>query len=47
LTERGTLSGQPTAVDGTDDVWHIAIDDGIYASHDEGSTQTAVVESEH
>lgn len=45
--QRGTVSGQPTAVDATDDVWHIATDTGIYASQDDGATWTAVVATGH
>lgn len=45
--QRGTVSGQPSALDVTEDAWHIATDSGIYASEDEGAGWTAVVETEH
>lgn len=45
--QRGTVSGQPSALDASEGVWHIATDSGIYASRDGGETWTAVVESGH
>lgn len=43
--QRGSVSGQPTALDATAAVWHVATDVGIYASHDRGATWTAAVSS--
>lgn len=45
--QRGTVPGEPSALDAADDVWHIATDSGIYASEDRGATWTSIVESEH
>lgn len=45
--QRGRVSGQPSAVDATEEVWHIATDSGIYASEDKGVNWTAVVETSH
>lgn len=45
--QRGTVQGQPTALDATEEVWHIATDSGIYASEDQGATWTTVVDTEH
>ncbi len=45
--KRGTVAGQPTALDATDTVWHVATDSGIYASEGQGAIWTAVVETEH
>lgn len=45
--QRGPVTGQPTALDATDTVWHIATDTGIYASEDQGTTWTSVADSGH
>lgn len=41
----GSVTGDPTALDATDDLWHIATDTGIYASDDQGQTWTEVIEA--
>lgn len=46
-SRRGTVPGQPTALDATEDVWHVATGPGIYASEDQGVTWAAVVRSGH
>lgn len=43
--QRGSVAGQPTALNATDTVWHVATDAGIYASQDHGSTWTPAVGS--
>ncbi|EON24562.1 MULTISPECIES: F510_1955 family glycosylhydrolase [Nocardioides] len=45
--QRGTVPGQPSALDATKDGWHIATESGIYGSEDQGATWTAVVETGH
>ena len=45
--QQGVVSGQPTALDATDAVWHVATDSGIYASEDLGATWLGVVDSGH
>jgi hypothetical protein len=39
----GSVGGQTGAIDATDTVWHVATDQGIYASTDEGRNWTAVI----
>lgn len=43
----GRVTGQTGAIDATDTVWHVATDEGVYASSDEGGTWTTVMEAEH
>jgi hypothetical protein len=43
----GSVTGQTGAIDATDTIWHVATDQGIYASTDKGETWTAVVKAGH